>query len=105
MGHRGGRGGQHILEFAILIGLVTIAAVTMQFLARRGVQTGVRMVNDAVLGPPPAPDLTKEASVTVNLDSTVTEAGDAKFHRVATVSETVTGTSVNEESRLHVLKE
>lgn len=47
--------GQHTLEFAILIGLATLAAVTMQFAARRGLQGGVRALSDSILGPPPPP--------------------------------------------------
>ena len=94
-----------MMEYAILIGLVTLAAVTMQFLARRGVQTGVKGMNDLVLGEPPAPNLSVNASLNVAANSTITEAGDPTFRRVTTVGERVTGNSVNEATRLQVFQE
>lgn len=99
------RDGQHLFEYALLIGMVTIAALAMQLFARRGVQTGLQMVSDAVLGEPPAPDPTAESSVNVTATSAVTEAGDAAFRRFTTVAETVQGDSVNEDTRLQVLRE
>lgn len=108
-GPRLGRGGQHTLEFAILIGLVTIAALGVQFLARRGVQTGLQVVSDAVLGPPPPPepadDPADEALVHVEAASNVVEQGDAAFGRHTIVAERVQGESVNEATRLQVFKE
>ena len=100
-----GRRGQHTLEFAILIGLATIAAVTMQFIGRRGVQTGLKIVNDAILGEPPAPNPTDDASVNVTANSVVMEQGDSAFRRTTTTQESVTGNSVNEATRLQVLQE
>jgi hypothetical protein len=94
-----------MLEYAILIGLATIVAVTMQYVARRSVQTGLQMVNDAILDPPPPPDTSQIASVDVELNSTVTEQGDSSFRRTTTIAENVTGTSVNEETRLQVIQE
>lgn len=125
--------GQHSTEFAILIGLVTLAAVTMQFVARRGLQAGVRMVSDVVLGEPPAPKppdptdpvstlsvrrcddpvhpdavVTATGSDLVLLQvacSNVTEQGDSAFRRVTTTSETNRGVSINEDARLQVFEE
>jgi hypothetical protein len=118
----GNQRGQHTLEFAILIGLVALAAVTMQFVARRGVQTGVQMVSDTVLGPPPAPepdettaDLTLRrcdgstqtvtAQLVVSACGETTEQGTATFARTTTIDESVKGMSVNKETRLQVFEE
>ncbi|OGX38331.1 MAG: hypothetical protein A3C53_02615 [Omnitrophica WOR_2 bacterium RIFCSPHIGHO2_02_FULL_68_15] len=127
------RGGQHSTEFAILIGLVTMAAVTMQFVARRGLQAGVKMVSDVVLGEPPAPKppdpnapvstlSVRRCDDPVNPNavetatgtdpmllqvacSNVTEDGDSAFRRTTTTAETTRGASVNEDARLQVFEE
>ena len=129
MGCRRGRAGQHTVEFTILIGVATMAVVTMQFLARRGVQTGLQMVSDAVLDKPPAPkppdpnapppstvqvqgcdngptlSATGNDLVLVDACSKVQEQGDANFQRTTKTNERVTGASVNETTRLQVFKE
>lgn len=126
------KSGQHMTQYAILIGLVTLAAVTMQFMARRGVQTGLQMVSDTVLGPPPAPkppdpadpvstvsvqrcdDPVNPGAVVTATGSDlvlqvacakVTEDGDSAFRRITTTTETSRGASVNENARLQVFKE
>ena len=119
--------GQHMLEYAILLGVVTFAAVTMQFLGRRGLQTGVKMVSDLILEapPPPKPPDPNEPVSTVQVrkcddsqltatgsDLTVqvvcsdmTEFGDAAFRRITVIDDTVRGASVNEDARLQVFQE
>ena len=129
MGHRRGRAGQHTVEFTILIGVATMAAIAVQFLARRGVQTGLQVVSDAVLDAPPAPkppdpsapppstvqvqwcdngptlSATGNNLVLVDACSKVQEQGDASFRRTTTTNERVTGASVNQATRLQVFTE
>ena len=52
MGSQGREAGQHLAEFALVIGVVAVAAMSMQFMARRAIQRGLQAASDTVLGPP-----------------------------------------------------
>ena len=97
------RTGQHMFEYALLIGMVTIAAVVMQLFARQGVQTGLKIISDVVLDPPPPPDPADNSQVSVEANSAVIETGDAAFNRQTMVAESITGTAVNEDTRTQVI--
>ena len=102
------KSGQHTTEFAILIGLVTLAALTMQFVARRGLQTGVKMVSDFILDEPPPPEPEgdpEEVLLEVESGNRTTEQGTAAFQRATKVEETIEGRSASKETRLQVFKE
>ena len=126
-GPRLGRGGQHMFEYALLIGMVTIVALVMQLLGRQSMQAGLRGVSDFVLGPPPAPKAPDPDAtpLTVNVNdcagntlsatgtdlvvsvgcSDVQETGDASFRRLTQTQETSRGASVNEDTRMQFLKD
>jgi hypothetical protein len=118
-----GEAGQHTLEYAILIGVVTLAALTMQFYVRRGVMTGAKVVSDLILEPPPPPNISKASSSTISVVDCngasrsatgadlvlqvscidVTEQGDPTFLRKTKMDERYRGASVNNDARLQVL--
>lgn len=108
--------GQHTAEFAILIGIATLAAISMQLFARRAIQTGLTYVSDTTLGDPDDCDQaftdpdgcdpdTRDTLVALqsNADQTVTEEGTADFRRLTTITESVTGNSQHEDEILRVL--
>ena len=45
------RDGQAVVEYALLLALVSAALLGMQLYAKRGVQAGVKMMTDGVLSP------------------------------------------------------
>lgn len=103
------REGQQTTEFVLVIGIAAIVAISMQALARRAMQAGVRHVSDTVLGAPPAPKKpapgTPPSQQELQAESgrTITEQGSQGFRRVTTTTETVKGRSVNEETRFRLI--
>jgi len=51
---RRGQAGQHLSEFALVLGLAATVAVSMQYLVRRSIATGARNASDAILELPVA---------------------------------------------------
>jgi hypothetical protein len=118
-------GGQHSIEFAFLIGLVTIAVVAMQHYARLRLQSGIKMASDLILDVPPP--ITKSTSPPKTISvvdcngvtrsvtgaenvlmvacSDVTEQGDPSFLRVTSILERTRGATANEERRLQVISQ
>ena len=100
------RSGQHMAEFVVLMGITVTVAVSVQYLVQRAIRGGVQRVSDEALGPPPpAKVTTAQSHVNVTSQQTVTETGDAGFHRRTSVDESVAGDSLNEDTRLRVIPE
>jgi hypothetical protein len=117
--------GQHSIEFAFLIGLVTIAVVAMQHYARLRLQAGIKMASDLILDvpPPPTPSTSPPRTISVvdcngatrsatGADhvlmvacSDVDERGDPSFLRVTDIRERTRGVAVNQERRLQVISQ
>ena len=98
------RSGQHMAEFVVLMGITVTAALAVQYLTQRAIRTGVQRVSDEALGPPPpAKVTTAQSHVNVTSTQTVTESGDAGFHRRTTVDESDKGDSLNEDVRLRAV--
>jgi len=99
---RGRRSGQQTTEFALLIGLAAIVAVSMQWRARQAIQAGMKTVTDITLGNPPAnPDPAADLNATSK--QMVQETGSSGFRRVTTTSASSVGTSINENARTRPL--
>ncbi|MBI3322001.1 MAG: hypothetical protein HYZ91_07035 [Candidatus Omnitrophica bacterium] len=98
----GRRCGQQTTEFALIIGLAAIVAVSMQWRARQAIRAGLKTVTNITLGEPPA-DPDPAADLNATSTQTVQERGDSGFRRVTTTSSSSTGTSVNEDARTRPL--
>ena len=96
--------GQHTAEFALLIGLAAVAAVSMQLIVRRSVQNGLQRASDIIL-PPPSQDEKdhndSQRELLVKTSNAVDETGHGQTRRINTrVRTSVVGHSVNEDVRL-----
>ena len=93
-----GTSGQQLAEFALVIGIVAIVAISMQGPARRSLQRGVQAVSDAVFGPPPPPDNpqgTRDIRVVASQAQTETSLGG--FVRQTTLTEGGAGRARSED--------
>lgn len=107
---RRGCQGQQTTEFVLVIGIAAVVAIGMQAVARRTMQTGMRHVSDTVLGAPPAPPpnpgtTPPRQEMQAESGRTLIEQGSPGFQRLTTTTETVSGHSVNEETRFRVIPE
>ena len=97
--------GQQTAEYALLIGLATLAAVSMQLLVRQAIQRGLQGVSDTALGAPPPYNVAKSSLVSqdVNVTQTTSRQGTADFHRTDTANQIVTGHSVVHDETIHII--
>ncbi len=102
MAEWGWRSGQQTTEFALIIGLAAIVAVSMQLRALQAIRAGMKTVTDLTLGNPPA-DPDPAADLNATSSQTVQETGDSGFRRVTTTRASSVGTSINENARTRPL--
>jgi hypothetical protein len=110
-GHRWRAAGQKAAEFAILMGTVAAAVLSMTPLVQQALRGGVRSAGERMLNAPltnalpnfATNDTTKALEVVAN--QALHEAGAADFARTTNISGSVRGRSVNEDARLRVFEE
>ena len=100
---RWGPSGQQLTEFALVIGIVALAAISMQYLVRRSMQRGIQAVSDDVLGPPVQNPNQKTASLLLTAGQTAVEQGSATFQRTTDTNDQVGGVAINQAARLQVI--
>lgn len=97
--------GQHLAEYALLMGIVAVAVISLQHLVRNAVSSGPLHVSATVLGVPDedaGSDTVKSLNVTSK--QRATERGLGGGFRLVTESwEHVTGQSVNEDIRERII--
>ena len=94
--------GQQTAEFVLLMGLAALVAVSMQLVARRGVQGGLQHVSDTVLG---VPNQTNSTIVfqEVHVRQVGSQQGGANFLRVDSANQTANGHSVVHDEKSHII--
>ncbi len=103
---RNPRGGQKTAEFAILVGTVAVAVLSMMPFVQQVLRGGVLNINERMLNQPltnalpnfATNDTTKEFEVSAK--QTIDEQGFGDFSRTTNFTSTVSGRSVNEDARL-----
>jgi hypothetical protein len=95
--------GQHVAEYALLIGLATAAVIGVQYYARSGMNGAIRGTSDLMFGPPPANDPAEEVKAADTVQRRlVTEVGTDTSAVATSTGERVTGQSLNEAARLTI---
>ena len=103
---RRGISGQQTTEFALVIGIAVLAAISMELITRRSISRGVQGASDAIFGVPPVDDgRGKPKELDVKANQTVTEQGQPGFQRRTTTNESVKGHAVNEQVRWQIVPE
>ncbi len=105
------RKGQHMAEFAMLLGLVALTAMAMQPLTRRALHTGLGATSDRVFGEPACEDDNKNnicdaeegRALQIQLQREMTESGTEGFRRRTRVEEDVTGSAKNKDVQFRVI--
>ena len=101
----GNRRGQKTSEFAVLIGMVALATISIQPIVRRAVERVIQHVSDTALGPPPPadPNADAERELLATFSQSLDETGQADFRRITQTTSTATGHAVNEDVRFRRL--
>ena len=102
---RGWTSGQQTAEFAVLIGIVAVAAIAMQYLAQRAIKAGLWNATVVALGDPGPENLANIRLVSLNasVNETRTQLGRADFHRTETSNQSVTGDSVTHDDFIRII--